>query len=392
MAESPAARPRRRYRRNLPLLLISGATLLIGVGALNSQNNLLFIVFGLSVGAILVSGFFSGSMMMSVRVRRAVPPPAQVGVPWRLTYEIEHAGGWAPVVALVLEEEGLSPVPNDATRAGTGWNAALGRRPAAFVFHLPRRGTARAVASVTPCRRGIIRLSGVCALSRFPVGLVSKAAIFAQEHQVVIRPRVVALSRRGLGVLLRADDRSARASSRRGRSDDFYGLRDYAPGDSMRLVAWRSSARTGELVVRENTSSAARRLWVVLQIPIPVESEEAERAITLAASLAREALASGMPTGLAVPQFGVGVRPAQSARQEDQILESLGRLDVRAERPAHEYRAWNGLSPRDSVVVVHAGAVDPSFGPPGAMHLGEADLERLMPGTALGANPPGGGA
>src|SRR4051812_6148261 len=59
----------------------------MGLAAINSQANLLFGVFGLMIGVLLVAGWISRRVLKKLTVRRVIPETAVVGQPTTLTYE-----------------------------------------------------------------------------------------------------------------------------------------------------------------------------------------------------------------------------------------------------------------------------------------------------------------
>ena len=71
----------RRYHLGLPALAYVGLTILVGLAAVNRQNNLLFWILGVMLSGLLVSGLVSGIMMQSLRVRRLVAGHSLVGEP-----------------------------------------------------------------------------------------------------------------------------------------------------------------------------------------------------------------------------------------------------------------------------------------------------------------------
>ena len=106
-----------------------GVMLLLGIGALNSDNNLLFLTFGIAAAAMVVSGLISGSMMMGLRVRRICPEAAAVDQPLAITYEVENRNRFVPAFGLTIDEVS-SPVKGQRPR----WRELIAA-PRLFVMH-----------------------------------------------------------------------------------------------------------------------------------------------------------------------------------------------------------------------------------------------------------------
>ena len=158
--------------------------------------------------------------------------------------------------------------------------------------------------------------------TRFPFGLFVKAGTLAVDAEVVVFPAVRAIepeARRQLA----AGGASVR---RRGRGVDLYNLREYRPGDEPRLVHWRSSAKTGALVVRELEADTAADTRIVLG-RAGEDSERVEAGLSDAASLAVHLLRAGGAVELCGP--GVHVPPGRGREHRQRILTALALFDAK---------------------------------------------------------------
>lgn len=285
-------------------------TVMLGLGAVNSQNNLLFWTFGMAVAVMVVSGVLSGSMLMGIRARRvsvgAWAGVAQVGEPLTITYEIENERRAVPAFALSIVEA-APRVPRSRRRRGAlPWEGRIGGARA-FLAHVRQRSSATAEAQALPRRRGVIELGELIVESSFPFGLLRKSLHFALERpdRVLVRPAVHPVRP---GLLREAATVAGEGESlvdALGRSEEFFGLREYSPGDSLRSIAWRPTARTGTLVIRETAARSLARLWVIVlprENPAADEREDplAETMYSMAASLVVEAGRERLEVGLIV--------------------------------------------------------------------------------------------
>lgn len=408
----------RRYHFNLGGVMYTFTTLLLMMGAINSQNNLLFGAFGLAIAGLLISGVISGSAMMGLQLTRLPVEPGSVGKPLTIRYRIANRNVLTPAMGLVIEE--LPPADTllhralhgrDQQASAASWERLLPRPFALGVGVGPRR-VVEARATVIPRRRGECALTRVRVRSSFPFGLIGKSVIFAAPQTIVIRPRTVRLAPRFVEQVMGGAMGAAGVANPRaaGIDDEFVGLRPYAPGDALSRIAWRPSARSlaagGSLVVRRTAATASSRLWLVLDLPaddpaLPADTrpdpDPRELVISLAASIisemgARGGRARNAWVGLSVPSLGITAPPRPRKLYAEFLLDDLSRLDLSEADPAR--RA--SLPPRvgagsDAVLVLHAGAPWPLGGPSAfrvdPSRLGDVIAEPLPPLTLDGPAP-----
>ncbi len=340
-------------------MLYLATTLFLAIGAINSQNNLLFVAFGLAMGGMLISGLISGAGLMGVRAARLSAHGLRVGEAGMIRYRIWNTNRLVPAYGLLVEE---------LTRIGReergGWMSRLSVRPALCAQVRARRSLS-CEARVMPSRRGAALLVGMRVSSSFPFGLVRKSVWFRQHQRIVVLPARVELSDGVLARVRNAADVGTQVSTRVGMGDDFFGVREYVPGDSPRTIAWRASARVGDLLVRQTSAPVPSRLWVILDLHSEGRTPASvELAIAGACAIVRAAVDEQLAVGLCVPGYGILEAPRQGSRHADHCEQRLGELDVE--------RGGDGLSGaqipsrsllRESFLVVHGGRVDPSVGP-----------------------------
>src|SRR5687767_5495181 len=85
-------------------LVYCSMMMFMGLAAINSQANLLFGVFGLMIGILLVSGVISRTVLRKLEVRRILPEIAVVGQPTTVTYEFVNAKRFWPSLSTCLSE------------------------------------------------------------------------------------------------------------------------------------------------------------------------------------------------------------------------------------------------------------------------------------------------
>lgn len=254
-------------------------TLGVGAAAVNTGNNLLYLVLGLLLSLIVLSGVLSEQVLRGLSVRRRLPKRAFAGSPCLIELTVENEKGRLPSLSIETEDV-AKDAPTD--------------RRCYFLKVAPRSEQAASYQR-TPARRGIVRLTEVRVRTRYPFGLFEKGRVLDLADELLVYPALAPLSRASSqGGPAGAD----LPTSRLGRGADVASLRDYQEGDEVRAIHWRRSASLDRLVVRERHHDAARRLTLLIDERRPGDADEGwdarfESAISMAAATAARALAEG---------------------------------------------------------------------------------------------------
>lgn len=370
--DQPASVMRRRYHASAGSILYIMTTTFLAIGAINSQNNLLFFAFGLGAGALVVSGLVSGPALMGVRVRRDVPVHAEVGRRLEIRYTVQNLSRLSPAFGLSIRERLRADGTKEIVRAIVG-----------CVEHVGAGETVVATAVTTPISRGVLSLDAFTVTTTFPLGLARKSVYMSQHKTLVVRPRIFSLRADLLSPLGAAGARVAGSRGIPGLGDDIIGLREYRPGDPQRAVAWRASARVGSLVVRQTALPAPARVWVVLHHSLAAVSEhEQEIGISLAASIALLADRRGFAVGLR--GLGCAVLPRPGRRSVDRVLDALAEFRIDAnQRIGQEARSL-----RDPSIVVARSRADAAASTGSVVLCVDEAASFLAPGHVLPDAPP----
>ena len=154
---------------------------------------------------------------------------------------------------------------------------------------LAARGTHVEELVVPAERRGVVTVGPVLYRRTDPVGLFSRRVRWAEAVELLVRPATVDLAGLPVGQIR---DLEGVPSDQMSMSDlAFHALREYVPGDDLRHVHWRSSARAGQLLVRQYHDT--RRTSVLLLVDTRrrayVDPEDFELALSMAASVTMRA-------------------------------------------------------------------------------------------------------
>jgi len=310
-----------RFRLSLAGWALLGIAVLVGVAAVKSQTAMMFVLFGGMMGALQVSAVMSRRAIRAVEVRRDLPARAWQNQTVHLGYFLRNRRR-AACLSLNVEE-----------RAPEGLQRAAGH-----CVHLPGRGMFRAGGRFVVRRRGRIRLSGTQVSTDFPFGLISAGRFVPAPASLVVWP---ARGRLRAQILKRgAVETSTAAPSRNtGGGDEFFGLREYRPGDNPRWVHWRRSAMRAAPVIREMTHPLPEVLWVILDTHLAdlsgMGEQTRERRLRFAATLIDHAFARGYKVALALAYSDrVEVHPPAAGRGHwTALLDALADVDNNTTRP-----------------------------------------------------------
>ncbi len=288
----------------------------VGFAAINTGNNLLYLLLGWLLSFIIASGILSEMTLKRLKVDRRPPPRVFAGEPFLMEVVIQNAKEKRASFSIEVEDlVGTTPIDKRC-----------------YFLKIPAAKSQRTSYRHTFARRGAYTLTGYRLATKFPFALFRKSRDVDAPLDIIVYPARVAVPRPPP----KTTSRGETTANRVGRRGEFFGLREGRAGDDRRDVHWRSSARTGRLLVREYEDELSRKVVIGVDNALPEAVREAvtdgaltpdaerqvsavERAISVAASLAASYLEVGWTVelcarGLHVPA-GVGrIHEAKIAR------------------------------------------------------------------------------
>jgi len=262
----------------------------LGVAAINTGNNLLYLLVSALLALIVVSGILSEQAMRGLALSAIAPEEIYSGRPALFGARLVNRKRWLTSYSITVEL--LSP---GARTLESGSRFIYFRRIEAGVERL-------ATWEETLPRRGRQRLTGVRITTRFPFGLFVKAGRPALTDEVLVFPPVRPIPAESLR---RRGDAGDAAARRRGRGNDLYNLRGYRPGDDPRFIHWRSSAKAESLMVRELEADTSHDTRLVLVGRGTPGAEALEAGLSEAASFAVALIRAGAGVELIGPDLVV---------------------------------------------------------------------------------------
>lgn len=293
--------------------------LAVALAALNTGNNLLYLVLSAMLALVAVSSVLSEWSIRSLRVSRTLEEEAFAGQPVAGRWQVHNPRSLTTAIDIRLEEVST----RHASLVGTT-QAEVNEIGAAC----------RATAPATWCfaQRGIHRIEAVRISTSWPFGIFRKWYEREAQMDVLVFPR---RGRRAQDkpsfVSTTGTSERVLARSRPSARGDFFGLREHRVGDDPRMIHWRSSARRGQLLSVENEATGSSRK-VELRVDAPVASDLMQRSqlfeerIEEATARICDLLDDGSEVRLIL--LGKPLTPARGAPGRHYLLRSLALVEL----------------------------------------------------------------
>lgn len=248
----------------------------VGFAALNTGNNLLYLVLSLMLGFLALSGVLSESALRGIAVGRRLPRELYAGAPNPVLLEISNGLKRVPAFAIAVEDLMFPP---GAPRRRPHRAPAAGR---VFALRVAPQETETRRYAFRPEQRGLLHFAGFRVSTRFPFGLFAKFRSFEEAQEVLVFPEIeprVVLSASG-----DARETGVEITAGIGLGCEVAGLRDFEHGDPRRRIHWRSSLRRGSLLVTHVEDERDRRVEIYLRTGDRPDPGRFERRVRRAAS------------------------------------------------------------------------------------------------------------
>lgn len=268
-------------------------TLAVGIAAINTGNNLFYLLLAMMLSIILMSGIVAERCLRGLEFHRHLPDLIFVGEPATAAIVIKNRKTHLPSFSLRL----LDVINGQDVDRG-------------LVVRQLLPGASQMLShEITAASRGRLRLDGIRVVTAFPFGLFRKTALYSLPDTLVACPAIKPLAESVLQATRAAG--YEQQTRQRGHGSDLYNLRLYHSGDDSRNIHWVTTAKTAQLMVRETEADAQQRATVSFATIAPSSHDARfEEAVVLAASLLAALSEGGYALRLFVgnfrSEFGLG--------------------------------------------------------------------------------------
>ena len=253
--------------------IYSSLCIAVGIAAINTGSNLLFLVLGMMLSIIVTSGIISETGFRQISIRRNLPDHIKCMETTPLRYEIRNGKKLFPSFCIFLRDS----VPG---------------KPEMFIPKIGPGERISAISEISFPRRGRINITSFTIGTSYPFGFFEKEKKAIQESAVIVFPVIKKVSGKNLNIAEYGSFSSHRINNLRNEAELFRGLREYRTGENPKLIHWKSAAKYQVPMLKEYESLPSSRVIVILDTLFPSgmkETEESgiafESAVCLCASL-----------------------------------------------------------------------------------------------------------
>lgn len=326
------------------------------VGSLIGRNNSLLLVFACMAGPLVMNGWITFTMLRMLKVSRVIPDRVMAGEPFTVSIVLKNRKQWLTVWLMAV---------HDAITKGSGWlNAEV------LFVRVPAGQERQGHYQLQLHERGRYQLGPISITSRFPLGLIERGNRLEVLDHLIVYPRIGRLTPAWRKLMQNSTELVSDVRTMAGPlNDELSRIREYRYGDDPRLIHWRTSARTNELMVCEYEESRDRDLLIIVdgwqpRSPSVEQRDDFERGLRFATTVCMDHLRSSRESSLVVKLVTAEPllwRGDQGDSHIDQLLDSFAEAETDPDIEVESL--WDideGIVSNRRIIVVTARAADVS--------------------------------
>jgi len=259
-----------------------GILAIMALAAVNTGNNLIYMIFSSAMAVLLVSGILSRVNLAGLQASALLPGVIHAQQEFPSVVTLQNEKSWFPSVSILVEPGFDSLVSSEDPLT------APVQTPAAYYLYAAGQSASRTQIRTLISRRGRYQQSILRISSQFPFGFVKRGIRAAPTSEFFVFPEIEPPNEffEILPLL-----NGSFESYYRGMGTDLYSIRDYAEGEDARFLDWKATAKTTKLKMREFTRQDERRCCFVFDNLYPDFSEDSrlsfEKAVRVCANAIR---------------------------------------------------------------------------------------------------------
>ena len=207
---------------------------IVGFSALNTNNNLLYLIFGVMLSLVVISGIISMINLSRLEIDLGSNPQLYALTPSELVFNITNQKNLIPSLSLTLEMNGNK----------------------SYLVYLPSRSTRPVRINCFFNQRGWNEIPILSLYTRFPFGFFKKwIKLEVKKNKLIVFPNIHKVN---LDQNSETVPTGELVSLKTGHSEELKSIRDYSSGDNTKDIEWKSTAKLNKLMVKEFLDNEAK--------------------------------------------------------------------------------------------------------------------------------------
>jgi uncharacterized protein (DUF58 family) len=305
-----------RYKVTREGGLFLGAVGVVLFAAVNTSNNLLYMVLSALIALMLLSALLSHKNFRHLEMELLLPARTFANETVPISIRIRNHRRIFPAFSLLTDPPGRN----------------------VYFSIIQPQGTVQRLSEASFPRRGRYSFDRLTTRSRFPFGFFMKARDYRVNAECVVCPEILPEEKLEVSI---PDIIGSHQRPERGNSSDLHTIRDYVPSDSSRHVDWKATAKTAVLKTREFAAEDSRRILVAFdRYGGANDDEEFEDMVSRAASLAFHLIRNGQPVLFVSDDWESPIEASEAAL--DAILNYLALVEMSDTAPSPQFDPERG--------------------------------------------------
>ena len=249
-------------------LTFIGLSFIVGFAAINTANNLLYLIFGIMLSLVIISGIISMLNLSRIGVSLIQISDIYAFTPSSLLFSLKNDKFFLPAFSLTLQLDNNS----------------------SFLAYLPAGKTKNVEVGCFFKKRGINVIPGIILYTKFPFGFFKKwIKVDIAKKDVLVYPKIFKTQ---IDAHNNKDLVGETESIKSGHGEELQTIRKYVDGDITRNIHWKSTAKRNSLMVKQNFQDESRMAQIVFN-PKSDNFRDLEHYISEKASLLMEYIKQG---------------------------------------------------------------------------------------------------
>jgi len=301
---SPDAQQPREFHRSVFSITLANRTLRltregagfvclvfgIGLAAINTGNNLLYLILAMCCSFLAVSGVLSEMTLRDIEIALNAPQSVYSGEPYPFTLTVTNHKRKAASYSLRIVFPADHPKNYQVDRD-------------VYIYNIPPQAQSDKCVMVTAYRRGPLSIRSCRLSTSFPFGFFLKSKEVFLNTETVVFPQI-----KKVDLPIPGGPAMQGVGAVRARGEELFALREYRDGDAMSRVHWKSSAKTGDLRIKEYLGGEHENYTILLnlvdpQTRLPIAKDVMEQKVSESASLAYYLIRRGDAVQLKTPDY-----------------------------------------------------------------------------------------